>query len=615
VLALALLALPVRAGEDGGAREQARALVERVQEALRERDRSGVATCFDVDEVVAEVSRSDVFEGVPADARDALLPLLGVGLRIALAQDGLLEPFTTYDIRSIEAGPGAGRARVYVRLVDEEGWVAKLRWYVVERPSGWRIYDIEDLDVSLRLTTMMGVVLADGVVPGRRPWVRAALNLWRVLDLVEEDAGAEARPLLEELEGLEPPDAIQAVVQVLLAGIESTDGEHERALARLERAGRLNPDMPVLDYLQAHILNEIGRHEEALRRAQRYTERTDTDPQVDLEAGRALLALGRRDAAATILRRAWTAEPKDPEIVAHLGMALPPEERESLRAPLAGLRDVEAGFEQIAELCLSEGRIEALLAFATLFEDLRPEHPDGPYYRGQAAWAQDDFAGASEFFHVALTRFEKGGLDPSLRDPYVSAFVHTMVDAGNALGAFDRLTDKADAFRRIASALKDRGAVEPLRRLLTRIEGDPSLALEREGYAAEVDYLEARYTAALGRLRALLARIGAPGPDAAETVWTLVYGAEDRLVRVLVRLQKLDEALAEAERIRVRDDDWFYVAMVRAHRGEVSATEEAFAQLVESGWDADDLVSRAGLGEVIAEKAFAPLRRRYGLGD
>src|SRR5205823_1795332 len=86
-------------------------------------------------------------------ARQGFAHGMRVGLGNALTGDGPLFTCTGLEIKHVKKLQG-NEAAVIVRHRTPDGKFLKLRWWVSKRTGAWRIYDFEDLDMTVRVTTV-----------------------------------------------------------------------------------------------------------------------------------------------------------------------------------------------------------------------------------------------------------------------------------------------------------------------------------------------------------------------------------------------------------------------------------------------------------------------------
>ena len=148
----------------------------------------------------------------------------------------------------------------------------KMRWWFVRRGGAWKVYDIEGLDDGLRISVTMAELLRQENLP-RLPELRAAM-----IALKESYTGLLAGDLDAFDEGLARcrqfpfPDKLQASLLALEAAGHMARNKPESALDCIDRAEKLNPDIPLRHSTRLTCRNMLGDHEGALAAADAYFE-------------------------------------------------------------------------------------------------------------------------------------------------------------------------------------------------------------------------------------------------------------------------------------------------------------------------------------------------------
>ena len=123
-----------------------------------------------------------------------------------------------------------------------------MRWWLIRRFDGWKIYDFEDLHLGLRTTRIVAAMATPEMMEqiGRDPLklqtamagVRTAIALIGQGDVEGADAA------LAPARGTPWPSPIRAVIALAEGTIARGRGDADGALARYDEAERLLPNMP-----------------------------------------------------------------------------------------------------------------------------------------------------------------------------------------------------------------------------------------------------------------------------------------------------------------------------------------------------------------------------------
>jgi tetratricopeptide (TPR) repeat protein len=224
--------------------------------------------------------------------------------------------------------------------------------------------------------------------------ISARINLARALlalgglaeaeDLCREPAGAPAADaellkmrayiFQETGRASEAASAYAAVVERQPADFESWNnlgnarraaGDTAGAVAALDQARRLRPDLAIVHHNHAAALAAAGRLEDSLRSSREAVRRAPGEPAFRLELGRALGRLDRSAEAAAVLKDAARLAPRDVAIRVEIGNALAAsgrfeEAERAYRGAIALQPDLASSYLQLALLLESQGRSDEL---------------------------------------------------------------------------------------------------------------------------------------------------------------------------------------------------------------------------------------------------------------
>jgi choline-sulfatase len=111
---------------------------------------------------------------------------------------------------------------------------------------------------------------------------------------------------------LADPKSRIGVYNSIMSALELSEaGNVTAALAKLQHAGRLDPDVAQIAFLEGNLFGRIGRFEEAARALERTLALNPTFVGARFKLALALLRLGRADRAATTLERVVEDQPDD----------------------------------------------------------------------------------------------------------------------------------------------------------------------------------------------------------------------------------------------------------------------------------------------------------------
>lgn len=571
-------------------------------------DRPALAELFDAPAVLATLEAGGFTKRLKPDQLDAFRREITVGLPTILASRQIIAPFANFEILRVINGEGQRRL-VLVRHRDLDGWITNIRWWVVRRGSEWRIYDYEDMDVAMRFSSLTGTA-AIGRVTGRKDFREAVTALQAGVGLIAQQLHEDAWRALQKADQRSLPRILEANRQLLLGMVHLHLDQHLQAMQRFADAERLNKDLPILDRLRAVSLNRRRQHADALKYAQRYTKRLGTDAIVQLEVGRAHKGLGDNEAAIAAFMIGLDDHPEEPELIAELAMALPPAEKPAAVAHFREMHDPVRYFEYIAEHVHTARDANTLRLFNRAFAAMEPGHPVVDYYEARALAIEGKQQQAIDLFKRAMDRVK----NPELLRPYVEAYLDAMLNARKEVEGLAGSPDPRFAFSYMAWDLSQGEQTERLAALVAAARKSIDKAtLETRFFEIEVQYLREQYDQILRPLAQL--RL-----DTLEVVdkerrrrdaWELLWEMEDRLIRSLLRTQRLPYAEQYAKQIEGRDDDPLYRGLVAAKQGKHNEAADFLRRALGMRLDPGMIFEDEDIADILKGAAYAPLRREF----
>ncbi len=599
------------------------AFVKRAQAAAAGTDDDALHALFDVNAMSSALEAAGYMNLVPADRRERLKRQAERGLIRAILEGRLVSAFDSFRVRTVTKGESEGARVLYLWLLDEVGGMVRARWYLQRNDASWKITDVEHLDIGVRVIPFMGMLILERVSGGLAPWMMHAPAFSRSYALLGEGKFAEALLLLKPLESVVFPDALAAILQTLLGLCEMTTGSFDAAMVHLDAAAELPGDTPIVHLMRGTIHNLEFRHGLALREMKRYEALLDADPESGLEMGIALHGLDRKAEALRVLTPAVRGAPKDPETLAYYALCLPAARRSELGKRFGSLDDPVLGHREIADIVLEKGAVALLRLFGGYLQAARPKHYDVLHYEGQALYLEKKYREAADRFEAgrdAMLAAPEGERpdDADTRQVYVDAVMDALLDARAPIEAYTRTPQKAHAFTYIGEELLWSMNADTMRSYLAHVRTDPpkmgadELRWRLAFYAAEADRFEGKDDAVVKAQRTLLPllRAAVAEDDENESLESLLWDVEDRLLRALIRLKKFDDARPLAAEVSTRDEDHRYLVLIHLAHGKAAEAIALIERAVREGTDALDYFEDPDMREALAAPPFAALREK-----
>ncbi|MBI1918539.1 MAG: tetratricopeptide repeat protein [Planctomycetes bacterium] len=521
--------------------------------ALRARNGTNIVDHFDMDRLADELIAMDFFPALIRRDRHSFVSGLRLGMVRAMRQEAFLLEWADVEVRGVKR-LSDDEAVLIVRHRDKEGNFQKIRWWLIRRTGSWKVYDLEDLDVGLRIST----AVASFADLGMENLAGAANTMKHVRDALlaiatQQDADAAERHLRQAEGGRLPPklDSLRHLIRGMI-GVHRN--AFQDALKAFDQAHRCHPDMPILDLLRGLAHNRLGEWAKGLEYLEAYHRLLGDDPNVCCEMGLSLRGVKRFAEAAQSYRKALDMNPKDADaLLGLLGALAPGDKRDDLGPRFAKLDDPRENFEHFAEDCRETQDADSVAHLVSAMRKIDPQFPAVDFFDALAqAWTGRDDR-AIPLFKAALAKQK----DAQKRKEYIQGFLGAMAKAGKAVPAYAAAPDATEAFRILAAELRPGYGSDEMRRLVLahrrKVPRDPLLPF----YQAEVHVADGNYQLAD---RAFQAGMASP-PNAA----TL---AEFRASRVLAR---------------------FHTGQMLSAYTEIGPRRETFPQLVQLCLGEDDL--------------------------
>jgi predicted Zn-dependent protease len=588
------------AGEAKDANEALRAVLDDLGDSIRAGDARRIGDHFDTPRMVQEFRRAGVLRGLKGRDEAAFAAGVKKGMTQVLLRNGQALGWKRTEIRSVKLLDGGDEAVVIARHRDE--FVSgKTRWWLTRRDGVWRVYDFEDLDTAIRISTLMASLLpARGDLPPQLPaWAKASAAVQQAVAAMQQDDFAGAERTLEGLEKAQLPPTIEAVRLLLLGNCKIGLRNFQGALPCLDRARALNPDMPCLDVAYAAVYNQTGKPHEALKHLEKYRALLGDDDVVFYQLGLARARLGQPGEAAAAFRKSLDEQPNGIDCLLELRRVLPRGRKAELAGRFARLGQGELYFEELALGALADLDAEAVEAYVSVLRGRNTNDPVVDMCEARAKALSGKVEPAAALFKKAMANMPDG----QARKNYVREFLIDLAEAGAAPRAYQLAPDRREAFTVLAQELFNRRDAEALRGLITEHrqghKDDPWAHFytgELHADAREYDQADRAYAAAQAgaldeqgrervRARRVFVRcqagkalsayddIGPRGATFAQLAGWFAQGRDGKRLAALVAAHRRNEPgdarlpLWEAETAWLARDHARAVALIQKHRG------------------------------------------------
>jgi hypothetical protein len=524
--------------------------------ALERGDASAATRAFDPDRMMRELERIGTFSRLPPNVAGPFKNGVRKGMNEKIGENLVANELTRWtrtDVRHVRWSADRQEAVVVAvhRTDDTDDVPLRIRWSLVRRAGGWKIFDYEDLHMGLSATQLLAAISTpEGIERlARNPgaFQRAVAGLrdgFVLLARGDFDGGDKA---LAPARAIQLPAQVQAVLEVAEGTILIGRGDAAGALARFDAGDRLLPGMPLTALARASAYVHLGRPDDALAAIRAYQKEIGPDGLSCALEGVALESQGKNAEAADAYRRTLDEVADSAEAFNGLRRVLPDAQKKELGERLARVKNPNKLYNELVAAARRDGDGASV---AALLDGLRKADPNDPRALGEDIRRQvkaEQFADAAKLLARGLKSAKRED-----RLAVLDAYLFAMLGANKAPEAYaavpDALADRA--FRKLAEDLEDdlfdandETAEGPLKQLGALIDAHRA----RNRFDAWLWYFEAatlqhakQYAQAekgYAAGAAMLPRVPPPSDDPDERPWDADRFRERRVV-CLFKLKK-----------------------------------------------------------------------------
>jgi tetratricopeptide (TPR) repeat protein len=436
----------------------------RLGEAFQNAEEQRIVAHFDADRMVDELLELGLMAEMIRQDRAEFAAGMRTGMRSSFVKQAPLLAWNDSDIKSIKKLE-LNEAVVIVRHTQVNGNILKMRWWVSKRLGTWKIYDMEDLDVGTRISSMMATAV--GLIkddPNRLADLQRTGNNLRDarLALQRQDADSADR-LMRDIAHIRLTSPQEAIRLVIDGQIQYQRGQFENAIDTWDRAQAMNPDMPCVKFLKGSAYNRLGNGDKALKLIQDYRDWLGEDSSICQEIGQALRSLGRLDEARASYRKALDYNPRNADAFLGLLHCLNYNDRcDDLGRRFVLLDQLPANFEAFANECKRRRLGTALVEIARAMQGINPGHFHADYCLaiGLAWTGKNDEA-------MPLLKAVVQRADAGQRAGMAQDLVPSVAAMGKTVELYEALADPRATFRLLGCELKRAYFPDELRDLIT----------------------------------------------------------------------------------------------------------------------------------------------------
>lgn len=566
--------------------EKVRAVIRLLGTSAGNRDASRLDDIFDFGRMTDEIQRHPNAPPISMRERGQFVREFkrGMSQGITAGQPGLI--WSDAKIKLIRKLDTPGDALVYAAMKSDD-----LRLYMrfwIHRDGDWRIYDYEDLDGGIRMTTVVTQLLAMANTTN-------AAGIQADMEAIQQSVkhlGAQdfpaAEAALSRITAGQYPGEVEAMRLMLLATAKSGQGQNDQALRIAAEAEKQNPDLPMLHFLRANIYNSQGQHESAEASARKYYDMVGANASACWQLGDALAGLKRTDEAVKVYRQGLDDNAESLDCLAGLARALPEDQQAEVTTIVARSSLTRDHFRILASLLLDEARASSLRALVDGYRQVGGESIDTQYYQAASQYLRQEYAPAAATFKKYLGATD----DPYYKDAVFTSYLDSMIAQDKAAEGYEQSGDKEAAIAYLADVMMFGKSAELEKVAVLHQKSYPDsevaafclgfTAVDRQDFAAaESHYAKAQQLATDddSKLRVVRARTYALvlGKRAVWAYTNVYSGAEgfSSIANTCVRLKDTDslQAVLDVHREKEPGDPMLPIwqAEVEFHRGNYAS--------------------------------------------
>lgn len=465
---------------EGELADSIKSFFDEVQDAAKAKDGNRLASQFDLERMFDEIAGQIQLPPQSQRQRNDFITGMRQGVQRSMPNAPLFQ-WTSAEIHSIRRLPN-NELVVIARHRDPKGVSMKVRWWLIWRGNGWRIYDFEDLGLGGRASMVASTLIAP-LLDGRDlDRIRQLGNGAQLLQqafvaLIQEDAQT-AEKKLKQIAQVPFPPIMEAVRCLAHAQLHILRGEFQQALKRVEQAERLQPDMPIVEMLKGVIYNQLDQRDLAIQHLEAYQKLLGDDVDVCFQLGLALHNQRRFVEAQVQYRKALDDDPHHFDAFRNLLRAhAPQDDAKDLGWRFARLDQPALHFDEAAEECRENRDGIALEQICLAMQKIDRRFSPADYNLVLAKAWQGQFDQVLPLWQTALAR------DPAPRQFYLQELATAFAQAGKALQAYQTLPEPRDLFAPLAAGLMEAHRPDDLKKLLAahapKFPDDPLLPFYR----------------------------------------------------------------------------------------------------------------------------------------
>lgn len=344
--------------------------------AFADEDGLAIAEQFSLEDLVRSAEDRGIADFGNGNRRRQMMRGMRAGFNAA-ARNWRHMAWDSHDIRDIDR-IAPDQFAVYVRnWHDEIETYSKIRWWLVKTDAdSFKIYDLQDFDQGLRVSSIFGAAMA--AIEGKKTWVdpfQQLVQAFQQSDPEEFIAGLDAHQrLVESILNGDPPTEIKNFVMMLQASHQISVSTEESCQEAVEITEKMIQDgnPPIAHYLQGNAWMVLEEYEEAIKTFEIYAEMLDWDADTYESVSDCYRSLGKIDQAIESATLGLKDNARSWGCLVSLSMALPKGRWDELKPHFEKLDYDEGALECVIDWAIDSDGLELA---QHIFAWLKQKHP------------------------------------------------------------------------------------------------------------------------------------------------------------------------------------------------------------------------------------------------
>ena len=456
------------------------ASLDRFNNVIVTKNSASFSNVFDSDRLIQELERIGALGAIPENQKEGFKSGLREGLgRGLMGQFGNVS-WTRHRLKKVIPSDDGREAVVYDVEYHGSGadqYSAKIRWWLRRKGSQWNVWDMESLETGLRMSTLVGSLVASSGPGGAgNPQILSTAMplLQKMIAGLQRKDFKTAEDAIKSLDTMTLPPELAAIREYARAALRTAQMRFPEAIQACDAADATGQDMPALHELRTIACNKMGEYQKALDSAQKWEDSLGSELELYHQRGLALAGLNSKDEAAKAFEKALDEDPNATGSFTELAGVLPDTDKSELARRFERCQKPSELFR--GTIPTLQNRHD-LVGMRTVLDAYR-KHPEAAddhwvaYYDAETLILQKRYPEAEKELQTLLPFASQKNCEC-----FASEYVYTAELAGDALKAYSTAPDPRKTFGILAARLLDKQDYGPLGKLIathTRLVPDDS---------------------------------------------------------------------------------------------------------------------------------------------